>query len=284
MTALQGKVALVTGASRGAGRAIAAVLGEAGATIYVTGRTTRGGPANPEELPGTIEDTADEVTKRGGRGIPVRCDHTQENQIAALVEQIKSAHSGLDILVNNVWGGYEGYPMGIPRGQFWKQPTSQWQGMFEAGFRAHLITAQLAAPLMLERPGGLIASTIAWAYDVYLGNLYYDLSKAVTIRMIQGMAADLKPHNIAAVAVAPGFMRTERILAVHAKHPFDLSITETPEYLGRAIRALATDEKLLDRTGQVLTVGDLAAEYNFTDIDGRQPKAFRMPEAKTEPR
>src|SRR5262249_38726169 len=126
MPSLQGKIALVTGASRGAGRAVAAVLGEAGATVYVTGRTVRGGPATPEQLPGTIEDTADEVTKRGGQGIPVRCDHTQEDQIAALVERIKTEHGGLDLLVNNVWGGYENYPMGIPRGPFWKQPTSQW--------------------------------------------------------------------------------------------------------------------------------------------------------------
>jgi NAD(P)-dependent dehydrogenase (short-subunit alcohol dehydrogenase family) len=280
METLKGKIALVTGASRGAGRAIAAVLGEAGATVYVTGRTMRG-DVQPEKLPGTIEDTADEVTARGGTGIAVQCDHTIEDQIAALVERIRTEQSGLDLLVNNVWGGYEGYPMGIPRGPFWKQPTSQWQGMFEAGFRAHLTTAQHAAPLMLERPGALLVSTIAWAYDEYLGNIYYDLSKAATVRMIHGMARDLKPHGVAAIAVAPGFMRTERILAVHAAHPFDLSVTESPEYLGRAIRALATDPKILDRTGQVLTVGDLAAEYGFTDIDGRQPKAFRMPKAQT---
>ncbi len=280
METLKGKIALVTGASRGAGRAIAAVLGEAGATVYVTGRTTRG-VAQPEGLPGTIEETAEEVTKRGGVGVPVRCDHTNEDQIKSLVERIRAEQGGLDLLVNNVWGGYEGYPMGIPRGPFWKQPASQWQGMFEAGFRAHLITAQHAAPLMLERPGGLIVSTIAWAYDVYLGNIYYDLSKAATIRMIHAMAAELKPHKIAAVAVTPGFMRTERILDVHAKHPFDLSITESPEYLGRAVRALASDPKILERSGQVLTVGDLAVEYSFTDVDGRQPKAFRMPEAKT---
>jgi NAD(P)-dependent dehydrogenase (short-subunit alcohol dehydrogenase family) len=276
---LANKVALVTGASRGAGRAVAAVLGEAGATVYVTGRTVRGGDAQPEGLPGTIDDTADEVTARGGTGIPVRCDHTRENDIQQLVDRIRAEQPALDILVNNVWGGYENHPAGLPMRPFWEQPPSQWQGMFVAGLQAHLLTAQRAAPLMLARPGGLVVSTIAWAYDEYLRNLFYDVSKAATIRMIQGMARDLKPHGVAAVAVAPGFMRTERILAAHAAHPFDLSWTEPPEYLGRAIRSLATDPDLMRRTGEVVTVGDLAVAYNFTDVDGRQPKPFRYPPA-----
>jgi NAD(P)-dependent dehydrogenase (short-subunit alcohol dehydrogenase family) len=166
--------------------------------------------------------------------------------------------------------------------------------MFVVGLRAHLVASQLAAPVMITQtqskpdepsPGpslqgrgnSLIISTVAWAYDEYLRNLYYDVSKAAVIRMMRGMAHDLRSHGVAAIAVAPGFMRTERILAAHAAHPFDLSITESPEYLGRAVRALAEDENVMKKSGQLFTVGDLAREYGFTDVDGRQPAAFRFP-------
>jgi NAD(P)-dependent dehydrogenase (short-subunit alcohol dehydrogenase family) len=276
MQILSGKVAVVTGASRGSGRAIAAVLGEADATVYVTGRTMRG-TAAVDGLQGTIEDAAEEVTARGGCGVAVRCDHTIDTDVEALVDQLRTERGQLDILVNNVWGGYEGQMMGLPRVPFWEQPRHQWQSMFVAGLRAHLLTSQLAAPLMIERPGGLMISTVAWAYDEYLANLFYDVSKAAIIRAIRGMAHELRPHGVAAIAVAPGFMRTERIMAAHAAHPFDLSWTESPEYLGRAVRALAEDPKVMEKSGGVFTVGDLAREYGFTDIDGRQPAAFRMP-------
>jgi NAD(P)-dependent dehydrogenase (short-subunit alcohol dehydrogenase family) len=276
MQTLKDKIAVVTGASRGAGRAIAAVLGEAGATVYVTGRTVRGGPA-VDNLTGTIEDSADEVTARGGRGIAVRCDHTVDADVEALFNRIRSDDGRLDILVNNVWGGYEGYMLGIPMTPFWEQPRSQWQSMFVAGVQANLVTSQLAAPLMIGHRGGLIVSTVAWAFDEYLRNLYYDVSKAAVIRLMRGMAHDLRPHGVTAIALSPGFMRTERILAAHAAHPFDLSWTESPEYLGRAVRALAVDPNVLQKSGELLTVGDLAKEYGFTDVDGRQPAAFRMP-------
>jgi NAD(P)-dependent dehydrogenase (short-subunit alcohol dehydrogenase family) len=276
MTDLKDKIALVTGASRGAGRAIAALLGEAGATVYVTGRTARGAAA-VDSLPGTVDDTADEVTARGGHGIAVRCDHTLDHDTEALFERILSEHGRLDLLVNNVWGGYEAQAFGIPMVPFWDQPRSQWESMFVAGTRAQLVTSQLAAPLMITRPGGLIISTVAWAFDEYLRNLYYDLSKAAVIRMTRGIAHDLRQYGVAAIALAPGFMRTERILAAHAAHPFDLTITESPEYLGRAVRALAEDATVMEKSGQLFTVGDLAREYNFTDIDGRQPAAFRFP-------
>ncbi len=236
----------------------------------------RGGPA-VDGLPGTIEDSADEVSSRGGTGVPVRCDHTVDRDVELLFERVRAEQGHLDLLVNNVWGGYEGLPMGLPRGPFWEQPRSLWEKMFVAGVRAHLVASQFAAPLMIGKSGGLIVSTVAWAYDEYLSNLYYDVSKAAIVRMVRGMAHDLRPHGVAAVAVAPGFMRTERILAVHAAHPFDLSVTESPEYLGRAVRALAEDEKILEKSGGVFTVGDLAREYGFTDVDGRQPAAFRMP-------
>jgi NAD(P)-dependent dehydrogenase (short-subunit alcohol dehydrogenase family) len=276
VSSLRNKTAVVTGASRGAGRAIAAVLGEAGATVYVTGRTTRGDAA-PDNMPGTIDDTADEVTARGGRGIAARCDHTNDADVEALFDRVRNDQGRLDILVNNAWGGYEGQLMGLPRGPFWEQPRSQWESMFVAGVRTHLVATQLAAPLLIMQPGGLVISTVAWSYGDYLGNLCYDVSKAAIVRMIQDMSRDLRPHGVAAIALAPGFMRTERVLAAHAAHPFDLSWTESPEYLGRAVRALAEDSNFLQKNGEVLTVGDLAREYNFTDTDGRQPAAFRMP-------
>lgn len=268
-------VAVVTGASRGAGRAIAGVLGEGGATVYVTGRSVRGGPTT-EGMPGTVECTAEEVSARGGTGIPVRVDHTQDAQVKALFERVATEQGRLDVLVNNVWGGYEGYFDAEFDAPFWEQPMQRWQGMFVAGVRAHLTASVGAAPLMLSRRQGLIVSTVAWAFGRYMGNVLYDTSKAATIRMIHGMAQDLRPHGIAAVAVAPGFMRTERVLAVHAENPFDLSETETPEYLGRAVAALVADPHVLALSGQLLTAGELARQYGFTDADGRQPEPFRI--------
>src|SRR4051812_28747578 len=282
MATLHDKVAVVTGASRGAGRAIALVLGEAGATVFVTGRTMRGAAA-ADGLPGTIEDTADEVTARGGRGGAVRCNHAHDEDTKALFERVRAECGRLDILVNNVWAGYEGYTFGIPMGPFWEQPRGQWESMFVAGVRAHLVASQLAAPLMITKPRGLIVCTVAWVYEEYLRNLFYDVSKAAIVRMIRGMAQDLRGHGIAAIAVAPGFMRTERILAAHAAHPFDLSITESPEYLGRAVRALAEDANVMEKSGQLFTVGDLAREYGFTDIDGCQPEAFRFTTTSSAP-
>jgi NAD(P)-dependent dehydrogenase (short-subunit alcohol dehydrogenase family) len=262
---LDGVVAVVTGASRGAGRAIAAVLGEHGATVYVTARSVRGAPS-AEGRRGSIEDTADEVRQRGGTAVAVRCDHTADADVARLFEQVRRERGRLDLLVNNAWGGYEQRGdsastfFGIP---FWQQPLWRWQAMFEAGVRAHLVTSRFAAPLLLagrrQRPG-LIVHTIAWAFGAYLGNVFYDTAKAATARLAFGSAHDLRPHNVAAVAVAPGH----------------LGVSETPEYLGRAIAALAADRQVMERSGQTLTVAELAREYGFTDIDGTQPSPFTI--------
>jgi len=276
---LRGTVAIVTGASRGAGRAIAAVLGETGATVYVTGRSIRGATTT-EELPGTIEETAEEVGRRGGVGVPVRCDHTVDEDVERLVARVRREHWHLDLLVNNAWGGYEAHDLATFNAPFWVQPRTRWESMFTAGVRAHLVMSQLAVPLLLGRSErgrpGLVASTIAWAFGRPLGNLFYDVAKAALVRMAYVMAEELRPHRVAAVAIAPGFMRTERVLAAHAAKPFDLSVTESPEYLGRALAALAGDPELMRRSGQVLTAGDLARAYGFTDVDGRQPAAFRI--------
>lgn len=276
---LRGAVAIVTGASRGAGRAIAAVLGETGATVYVTGRSVRGA-ATTEGLPGTIEETAEEVGRRGGVGVPVRCDHTVDEDVEHLVARVRREHWHLDVLVNNAWGGYEAHDLATFNAPFWVQPRTRWEAMFTAGVRAHLVMSQLAIPLLLGRSQrgrpGLVASTIAWAFGRPLGNLFYDVAKAALVRMAYVMAVELRPHRVAAVAIAPGFMRTERVLAAHAAKPFDLSVTESPEYLGRALAALAGDPELMRRSGEVLTAGDLARAYSFTDVDGRQPAAFRI--------
>jgi len=276
---LRGTVAVVTGASRGAGRAIAAVLGETGATVYVTGRSVRGA-ATTEGLPGTIEETAEEVTRRGGVGVAVRCDHTVDADVESLVARVRREQRHLDLLVNNAWGGYEAYDPAAFSAPFWVQPRTRWEAMFTAGVRAHLVMSQLAAPLLIGRSErgrpGLVASTIAWAFGEPLGNLFYDVAKAALVRMAYVVAEELRPYRVASVAIAPGFMRTERVLAAHAAQPFDLSATESPEYVGRALAALAGDPELMRRSGQVLTAGDLARDYGFTDVDGGQPAAFRI--------
>lgn len=270
-----GTIALVTGASRGAGRAIAIELGVRGATVFVTGRSTASG-SRTEDLPGTIDETAALVTGAGGRGIAVRCDHTSASEVLTLFEAVRQ-HGGLDLLVNNVWGGYEGYDGRTFDDPFWEQPLdARWQGMWVAGVRAHLMASQHAARLMIPRRSGLIVSTVAWAFGEYMGSVFYDAAKAAIARAIHGMAVDLRPHGVATAAVAPGFMRTERVLAAQAAAGFDFPGTESPHYLGRAIAALAGDPEVMRWSGQLLTAGALAREYGFTDQDGSQPAPFRM--------
>lgn len=272
---LHGSVAVVTGASRGGGRAIAVALGEAGATVYVTGRSVRGG-ATTEDRPETIDDTAEAVTSGGGVGIPVQLDHTVDEEVAHFFARVRAEQGQLDVLVNNAWGGYEAHDGAGFVAPFWEQPITRWDSMITAGVRTHFVSSRCAAPMMIERGAGLIVSTVAWAFGEYLGNLYYDVAKAAIVRMAFGMAQELKPHNIAAVALAPGFMRTERVLAAHEAEPFDLGVTESPVYLGRAVRALASDRAVIAKSGQILTAGELAREYGFTDVDGRQPEPFRL--------
>ena len=264
-TSLGECVAVVTGASRGAGRGIAAVLGERGATVYVTGRSVRGGPSAPDR-PGSVEETAQEVIRRGGTAVAVRCDHTSDAEVAELFARVRRERGRLDLLVNNAWGGYEQRGnsaatfFGTP---FWEQPLWRWQAMFGAGARATFVTSCQAAPLLVDGRGdrpGLIVNTIAWAFGAYLGNVIYDTAKAATARLAFGFAQDLRASNVAAVALAPGH----------------LGVTETPEYLGRAVAALAGDPGVMRHSGQALTAGELAREYGFTDLDGTQPAPFSL--------
>ena len=273
------KVAVVTGASRGAGRGIALALAEVGATVYVTGRSVRG-EATTENLPGTIDETAETVTARGGAGIAVRCDHTVDSDVERLFARVQREQGRLDLLVNNAWGGYEQHDYRKFTAPFYEQPLRHWDGMFTAGVRAALVASRFAASLMLPQRHGLIVNITAWDRDKYLVNVFYDVAKGAINRMTYGIARDLRQHNIAAVALAPGFIRTERVAAAFeaAGNKDYLNFTESPQYVGRAVVALASDQKVLEKSGKVLAVGDLAEEYGFTDVDGRRIPAFKIPD------
>ena len=272
---LGGTVALVTGASRGVGRGIALALGDAGATVYVTGRSERNGPRT-EDLPGTVQDTAEEVTARGGTGIAVRCDHTVDTDTEAVLDRIGAEHGRLDLLVNNAWAGYErGFEARFDA-PFWQQPLWRWD-LFAGSLRAQFLTSKLAAALMLPQGKGLIVNISFTDGDVYLGQTAYDVTKSASDRMVVGMASDLRKKGIAAVAMHPGFVRTERVEAAWAQlGQGPAQVVHSPEYVGRAIAALTADPDVLEVSGRRLAVGDVAAQYGFTDVDGRQPPAFRL--------
>jgi len=292
MKNLQECIAVVTGASRGAGRGCAVELGAAGATVYVTGRSRREQPApgyeqiqalsNLAQVPGSIDATADEVTRAGGSGIAVACDHTDEEQVRALFERVQREHGRIDLLVNNAWGGHETFD-GVFQAPFWERPMVHWDAMFDRGVRNHLLSSRLAAPMFVRQGRGLIVTTTFWDRDRFMqGNLFYDLAKAAMTRLAFGMAQELRPHGVASVAVSPGWMRTEFVLAGHQTDEAHwherpaLARTESPRYLGRAVVALASDHNVLERSGQVLRVGDLARLYGFTDIDGRVVPPFEL--------
>lgn len=292
-SALDGRIALVTGASRGAGRGIAIELGAAGATVYVTARSTRAAPAEAyREIlslsdlttpPGTVEDTAEAVTAAGGRGIAVACDHADADAVSALVRRIEAEAGRIDLLVNNAWGGHESFD-GRFDAPFWEHPLSHWDTMMDRGVRLHLLAARAVAPGMAARGSGLIVATTFWDRDRFLrGNLYYDLAKAAISRLAFGMAEELRSHGVASLALSPGWMRTEWVLSGHRtdeahwqKVPA-LARTESPRYLGRAVAALAGDARVMRLSGKVLRVADLAEEYGFTDVDGRRAPPFELP-------
>ncbi|WEO99072.1 SDR family NAD(P)-dependent oxidoreductase [Streptomyces sp. FXJ1.172] len=272
---LGGKVAVVTGASRGVGRGIALALGEAGATVYVTGRSTRTGERT-ENMPGTVEDTAEEVTRRGGKGIALRCDHGDPADNAALAERVAADQGRLDLLVNNAWGGYERSAEVRFDAPFWEQPLWRYE-LFEASLRGQYDVTRRLVPLMLPQQSGLVVGISFSDGDIYLGQVGYDVFKSAADRMCRGMAADLRKRGVAALCLHPGFVRTERVEAAWAAMGSGpASVVHSPEYVGRAVAALVTDPQVMERSGQVLSTGDLAAEYGFTDVDGRRPPAFRL--------
>jgi NAD(P)-dependent dehydrogenase (short-subunit alcohol dehydrogenase family) len=263
---LRGRVALVTGASRGAGKGIALVLGERGAIVYVTGRSVRGAKTTLGR-PGTVDDTAGEVTARGGKGIAIRCDHTDDAQVDAVFERIRAEQGELDLLVNNAWSGYEIGP--DPALSFWEIPWRHWDLMFTGGLRAAAYASALAAPTMIGAGRGLIVN-ITWVLDRPHGHAFYEVVKNATNKMTEQFADDLRPHGVACVAVSPGFMRLERMNLP----PETAALTESAEFPGRAVAALACDDGVLAKSGQVLTTPALAREYGFTDVDGSQVSPF----------
>lgn len=279
MPDLSETVALVTGASRAAGQAIAATLGERAATVYITGRSVRGSSTSrfPRE---TLDDTAEMVAERGGTAIPVRVDHADDAQVRALIDRIRADHGRLDLLVNNAWAGYEDYDDTFVK-PFWEQPLTRWDKMLTIGLRSHFVTAYHAVSLMLPLLRGLIVNTTTYMHPEHFGfSTLYDTVKTAITRLSFCMAHDLRPHNIAAVALAPGFMRTQTILDAfntdeeHWQTVPDLKNSETPAFIGRAIAALAADPAIMQKSGQLLTSGRLSKEYGFTDLDGRQPNFY----------
>ncbi|MCC3377230.1 SDR family oxidoreductase [Cohnella sp. REN36] len=277
-TPLEGQVAVVAGATRGLGRAIAVALGEAGATVYCSGRSVRGRPSDLGRSE-TIDETAEMVTARGGQGIAVRTDHTDEAQVRALFERISTEQMGrLDIAVNDVWGGD---PLSDWERKFWEHDLGNGLKMQERSVWSHMITSYYAAPLLTARGRGLIVEiTDGWNYR-YRGNLYYSLAKISAIHLAQGMAEDLKPYGVTSVALTPGFLRSEAMLdhfgvteetwrdAVSADPHFIMS--ETPYLAARGLAALAADPDLHALTGGVFTSWGLSDRYGIKDVDGRSP-------------
>ncbi len=287
---LTGRIALVAGATRGAGRGIAIALGEAGATVYCTGRSTRKRGAT-RGRPETIEGTAELVTAAGGRGIAVRVDHTDPAQVKKLVALIRRRHKGLDILVNDVWGGDALTEFGKP---FWKVNLENGLRMLKQAVHSHIITAHFAAPLMLGRRGAAIFEITDGDAFYYRGNIFYDLVKISVIRLAFAMARELRKRKIVSVALTPGFLRSEAVLehfgvteanwkeagkgrdpSANSKDqndaPEDFLVSESPRYVGRAVVAVAADPKAMKKSGRVFSSWALAREYGFTDLDGTQP-------------
>ena len=277
MKTLEKKVAVVAGATRGAGRGIARALGEARATVYCSGRSVRGQPATPGRDE-TIDETAELVTSAGGRGIAVRTDHTVEREVEALFSRVREEHGRLDVLVNDVWGGDAITEWGKT---FWEVDVTQGFTLIERAVHTHIITSRHGVPLMLEGAGGLIVEITDGAFQGYRGQLFYDLSKTSVIRLAYAMAIELRDHPITALALTPGFLRSEAMLDhfgvsednwrdAIAKDPH-FAQSETPWLVGRAIVALATDPDVHTRAGRAWSAWELSRHYGFTDIDGRQP-------------
>lgn len=274
---LEGKVAVVAGATRGAGRGIATSLGEAGATVYCTGRSVRGAGATPGR-PETIEETAELVTARGGRGIAVRVDHTDPDEVAELARRVETDERRIDLLVNDVWGGDALTEWGKP---FWEQSLEKGRAVFESGLWSHVVTSRAFAPLLVRQGRGLVIEVGDGHTLGYRGSFFYDLVKASVLRVAYAMAEELRPHGVTVVSLTPGFLRSEAMLEhfgvteetwrdAVAKDPH-FAQSETPSFIGRAVVSLAADPRVGDKTGRALASGLLAEEYGFDDVDGRRP-------------
>jgi NAD(P)-dependent dehydrogenase (short-subunit alcohol dehydrogenase family) len=256
---LQDKVAVVTGATKGVGRGVATALAEQGARVFVTGRSV------VDNAPIDARTTA------------IRCDHRDDTQVDSAFQRILGDAGRIDILVNNVWGGYDNM---LENGQFtwpkpfWEQPLWRWDSMFAAGVRAHYRASQLAAPGMIAQRSGLIVNISFWSAQKHIGNVAYGVSKAATDKLTADMAAELSRHGVAVVSLYPGLVRTEKVM--EASQWLDMSNSESPEFIGRAVAALAGDADLMRHTGKVLVAAAVAKDYGFTDIDGKSPRALTL--------
>jgi NAD(P)-dependent dehydrogenase (short-subunit alcohol dehydrogenase family) len=282
---LKGKVALVAGGTRGAGRGIAVELGAAGATVYVTGRSTRDGRSEYDR-PETIEETAELVDRAGGRGIAVRVDHLEPEQVRTLVGRIGDEQGRLDVLVNDVWGAERLFEWNVP---VWEHSLERGLRMLRLAIDTHIITSHFALPLLIKNEGGLVVEmtdgTAEYNENNYRVSLFYDLAKTSVIRMAWTQAQELAPHGCTAVALTPGWLRSEMMLEnfgveesnwreATAIQPHFV-ISETPRYVGWAVAHLAADPEVARWNGRSLSSGALAKEYRFTDLDGSRPDAWR---------
>ena len=253
-------IALVTGASRGVGRGVASSLDEAGFKVFATGRNI-----DNAELPGGV--------------VRVRCDHLRDDETAAVIRRIARETKQLDLLVNSAWGGYErmvdngAFTWRLP---FWEQPVHRWTSMMDAGVRAAFMTASLAVNMMLPQRKGLIVNISFWAAQKHIGNAIYGIAKAATDKMTSDMAHELRPHGITVVSLYPGLVRTEAVIQAAKAGWLDLANSESPEFIGRVIAALAQDRHIFHRTGKVLVAAAIAREFGLKDIDGKEPKPLTL--------
>jgi NAD(P)-dependent dehydrogenase (short-subunit alcohol dehydrogenase family) len=285
MSALAGRVALVAGATRGAGRGIAVALGEAGATVYCTGRSTRAARSEIDR-PETIEETAELVDAAGGTGIAVAVDHLEREQVAALVARIDAEQGRLDVLVNDIWGAEQLFDWDTP---IWEHDLDQGLRLLRLAIDTHLITSHFALPLLIRRPGGLVVEvtdgTRAYNDQHYRVSLFYDLAKTALLRLAFAQGHELAPHGATAVALTPGWLRSELMLDIYGVteenwregrgNPHFAAISESPRFVGRAVAALAADPELARRNGGSFSSGELARDYGFTDLDGSRPDCWR---------
>jgi len=296
--ALRGRVAVVAGATRGAGRGIAAALGEVGATVYCTGRSSRSGRGGSDyDRPETIEETAELVTALGGRGIAVQVDHLEAEQVQKLAERLRREHGRIDLLVNDIWGGEE-LKGGPPdwNTPIWRHDLTKGLRILRLAIDTHLVTSHFLLPLLIEQPGGLLVEvtdgTVEYNASNYRISAYYDLAKVAVNRLAFSQGHELAPQKATAVAITPGWMRSEMMLEAFGVTeatwrdaldpnrkdgpvaPPGFEHSETPRYVGRAIAMLAADPARARYNQRSLTAGDLAREYHFTDLDGSQPDAW----------
>ena len=267
---LRNRVALVTGGSRGVGKGVAVGLGEAGATVIVTARTRNSGDS---DWPGSLDETIEAINAAGGKGVGMLCDHSDDDEVQAVFDRIGRDYGRVDVLVNNVFAAPNVMPVNVP---FWQIPMSIWDTMQRVGLRSHLVASRLAVPLMLPLGKGLIVNTSSGGGIRYTFNVAFGVQKAGVDRMARDMAHELRGYGIAAVSIWPGYIKSEKLVAQPDRVPPALAKLiaergETPQFVGRAVAALAADPAVMEKTGQILLASELAHEYAFTDVDGKIP-------------